>query len=194
MKLVVATHNAHKCEEFARILNPLNIEVVSQDEIGVTTSADETETTFIENAYIKAKAVYDVKKCMVVADDSGLEVDALDKAPGVYTARYGGEGLNDKQRYEYLLKNMENVPKDKRQARFCCALVLIMPNGDEYQFFETCEGEIGYEAQGKDGFGYDPVFIVNGKSFAQISGEEKDKMSHRGKALRKLADKLAELV
>ena len=194
MKLVVATHNAHKCEEFARILNPLNIEVVSQDDIGVKDSADETGKTFIDNARIKAKAVYDVRKCMVVADDSGLEVESLNNAPGVYTARYGGEGLSDKQRYEYLLKNMTDIPENKRQARFCCALVLIMPNGDEYDFFETCEGKIGFEAQGEDGFGYDPIFMVNDKSFAQISGEEKDKISHRGKALRKLAKKLSELV
>lgn len=193
MKIVLASQNKHKLEEFSRIMEPLGIEVISQKEAGVDVNPDENGTTFAENAMIKAKAVYDKCKMAVVADDSGICVDALNGEPGIYSARYGGEAAkSDLERTLLLLSNMKDVPDDKRGAHFTCAIACIMPNGDEIVTEKYCFGTIAHEILGQGGFGYDPVFMVNGKSFAEVSGEEKDKISHRGQALRDFAEKLSD--
>lgn len=191
MKLIAATNNAHKVVEFKRILEPLGFTVLSQKEAGIHVEAEETGTTFEENAYLKAKAVYDASGLPTVADDSGIVVDALDGAPGVYSARYGGPGLNDVDRYEKLLHEMEGVPDAKRTARFVCAISLVLSPDKAFSFTGVCEGKIGHGPRGENGFGYDPIFMVGEKSTAELSSEEKDKISHRGQALRKMEQMLS---
>lgn len=191
MKLIAATNNAHKVVEFKRILEPLGFTVLSQKEAGIHAEAEETGTTFEENAYLKAKAVYDASGLPTVADDSGIVVDALDGAPGVYSARYGGPGLNDVDRYEKLLHEMEGVPDAKRTARFVCAISLVLSPDKAFSFTGVCEGKIGHGPRGENGFGYDPIFMVGEKSTAELSPEEKDKISHRGQALRKMEQMLS---
>lgn len=191
MKLIAATNNAHKVVEFKRILEPLGFTVLSQKEAGIHVEAEETGTTFEENAYLKAKAVYDASGLPTVADDSGIVVDALDGAPGVYSARYGGPGLNDVDRYEKLLHEMEEVPDAKRTARFVCAISLVLSPDKAFSFTGVCEGKIGHGPRGENGFGYDPIFMVGEKSTAELSSEEKDKISHRGQALRKMEQMLS---
>ena len=191
MKLIAPTNNAHKVVEFKRILEPLGFTVLSQKEAGIHVEAEETGTTFEENAYLKAKAVYDASGLPTVADDSGIVVDALDGAPGVYSARYGGPGLNDVGRYEKLLHEMEGVPDAKRTARFVCAISLVLSPDKAFSFTGVCEGKIGHGPRGENGFGYDPIFMVGEKSTAELSPEEKDKISHRGQALRKMEQMLS---
>ena len=191
MKLIAATNNAHKLIEFKRILEPLGFTVLSQKEAGIHVEAEETGTTFEENAYLKAKAVYDASGLATVADDSGIAVDALNGAPGVYSARYGGPGLNDVDRYEKLLHEMDGVPDEKRTARFVCAISLILSSDQVFGFTGVCEGKIGYEPRGENGFGYDPIFMVGDKSTAELLPEEKDKISHRGQALRNMEQMLS---
>lgn len=191
MKLIAATNNAHKLVEFKRILEPLGFTVLSQKEAGIHVEAEETGTTFEENAYLKAKAVYDASGLPTVADDSGIAVDALNGAPGVYSARYGGPDLNDVDRYEKLLHEMGGVPDEKRTARFVCAISLILSSDQVFGFTGVCEGKIGYGPRGENGFGYDPIFMVGDKSTAELPPEEKDKISHRGQALRKMEQMLS---
>lgn len=194
MKIIIATNNKHKVNEFERMLKPLGYEVVSQSEAGVNIKVEENADTFEGNAYLKAKAVYDLTKCPTIADDSGLEVYALNNAPGIYSARYGGEGLNDKQRYEKLLSEMKNIADNDRGAQFVCAISLILSDEKLYSFTGVCKGKIGYEPAGDNGFGYDPIFYVDNESFSQLSDAQKDKISHRGIALRELEKCLKELV
>lgn len=194
MKIIIATNNSHKVGEFERILRPLGIEAVSMKEAGINADPDENSDSFEGNAYIKAKAVYDITGEMTAADDSGLEVYALDNAPGVYSARYGGEGLNDKQRYEKLLNELKDIPESERGARFVCAISLITKSGKNYTFTGVCEGKIGHEPLGENGFGYDPVFMVGEDSFSVLSPEKKDEISHRGIALRKMAEEIKKLI
>lgn len=191
MKLIAATNNAHKVVEFKRILEPLGFTVLSQKEAGIHVEAEETGTTFEENAYLKAKAVYDASGLPTVADDSGIAVDALNGAPGVYSARYGGPSLNDVDRYEKLLHEMDGVPDEKRTARFVCAISLILSSDQVFVFTGVCEGKIGYGPRGENGFGYDPIFMVGDKSTAELLPEDKDKISHRGQALRKMEQMLS---
>lgn len=191
MKLIAATNNAHKVVEFKRILEPLGFTVLSQKEAGIHVEAEETGTTFEENAYLKAKAVYDASGLPTVADDSGIAVDALNGAPGVYSARYGGPGLNDVDRYEKLLHEMDGIPDEKRTARFVCAISLILSSDQVFGFTGVCEGKIGYGPRGENGFGYDPIFMVGDKSTAELLPEDKDKISHRGQALRKMEQMLS---
>ena len=186
MKLIAATNNTHKVIEFKRILEPLGYTVLSQEEAGIHIEVEETGETFEENAYLKAKSVYEASGLPTVADDSGIAVDALNGAPGVYSARYGGPALDDVGRYEKLLAEMENVPDSNRTARFVCAISLILSNEKVYSFTGVCEGKIGYAPRGENGFGYDPIFMVGDKSTAELSPAEKDKISHRGQALRKM--------
>ncbi len=192
MKLVVATNNQHKLEEFRRILSPLGVQVLSQSDVHVHVEPEETGTTFAENAKIKAKAVFDVCGLPSVADDSGLCVDALDGRPGVYSARYLGEDTPYEQKNAALLAELKDVPEEERGAQFvsgiCCQL-------DEEHTIETvgiCEGTIGWEPRGQGGFGYDPIFMVDGKSYSELTGEEKDAVSHRGRALRQFYTMLEE--
>ena len=186
MKLIAATNNTHKVIEFKRILEPLGYTVLSQKEAGIHIEVEETGETFEENAYLKAKSVYEASGLPTVADDSGIAVDALNGAPGVYSARYGGPALDDVGRYEKLLAEMENVPDSNRTARFVCAISLILSNEKVYSFTGVCEGKIGYAPRGENGFGYDPIFMVGDKSTAELSPAEEDKISHRGQALRKM--------
>ena len=183
MKLIVATNNPHKLVEFGRILAPLGIEVHSQKEYCPDLDVEETGTTFAENARLKAEAVYRATGLTAVADDSGLCVDALGGAPGVYSARYAGEHATDAQRIEKLLEEMKDVPEEKRTGRFISAICCIGPDL-LVECEGVCEGVIGYECRGEGGFGYDPVFYVEGRSYSEMTGEEKDAVSHRGRALR----------
>jgi XTP/dITP diphosphohydrolase len=193
MKVIIATKNNHKLKEFSRILTPLGFEVVSQSEAGIDVDVEETGTSFTENARLKAEAIFNLTGCATISDDSGIEVDYLDKAPGIYSARYGGEGLDDIDRYKLLLKNLKGVAEEKRTARYVCAIIMYLENKKEISILETCEGTIAFSPDGDGGFGYDPIFLFEGKSFSSISAEQKDEVSHRGKALRKLANILNEL-
>ena len=193
MKFVLATNNKKKLAEMSRILTPLGFDVVTAKEIGVDLGDEEENgTTFTENAYIKAKSAFDLVngQYCVMADDSGLCVDALSGKPGIFSARYGGEGLDDVGRYRKLLEDMSEIEEGKRQAHFACSICAIMNDGTVITAEGKCEGEIGFAPLGDGGFGYDPIFIVHDKSFSQLSDEEKDMCSHRGNALRVLKEKL----
>ena len=188
---LIATHNAKKKNELLRILAPLGIDVKTDSELGLTLSEpEETGETFYENALIKAKAGCEESGYPCVADDSGLMVDYLAGAPGVYSARFSGENSDDEKNNVKLLKLMADVPENERTARFVSVVCCVFPNGDIISARGECEGTIGYEKKGESGFGYDPLFMVNGKSFAEMSAEEKDKLSHRGKALNLLSEQL----
>lgn len=191
LTLAVASGNKKKLNELCRILRPIGVNVVPPSEAGFNMDGvEETGDTFAQNAMIKAKAGYERSGMAAIADDSGLCVDALDGAPGVYSARYAGEDATDEQRYQKLLENMQDVPDEKRTARFVSSICCVLPDCI-ITAEQTCEGFIGYEPKGEHGFGYDPVFYVeDGKSFAQLSDEQKDAISHRGKALREFAQKL----
>ena len=190
MKLIMASNNRKKIEELRRILSGMGVEVVSQREAGLQLDVEETGTTFAENAFLKAQAACAAAGCAAVADDSGLMVDALNGAPGVYSARYGTPELDDRGRYELLLKNLENT--ERREANFVCSIVCVFPNRDKIEAYGECPGEILHRAQGAGGFGYDPVFYIPalGKTMAELTPAEKDAVSHRGAALRVLKEKL----
>ncbi len=188
MKFIIATHNMKKRAEMERILSPLGIEVLTAEMAGITlTDVPETGKTFEENAVLKAESGCRESGMPCIADDSGLAVDFLGGAPGVYSARYSGVHGNDEANIQKLLKNLEDVPEEKRTARFVCTVCVCFPNGRKFTVCGKCEGKIGFERHGNDGFGYDPIFMVGEKSFAELSAQEKDKISHRGNALRKLA-------
>ena len=191
MKIIAATKNKNKLREFGEILK--GFEIISQEEAGIDIDVEETGTTFEENSLLKAQAIFEKTGIAAIADDSGLCVDALGGEPGVYSARYGGEGLDDEGRVRLLLKNMENIPKEKRGAKFVCAITLVDSCGIITAKGE-CAGEIAYKPQGENGFGYDPVFYMPEykKTTAQMSPDEKNAVSHRGKALRIFAKKIAE--
>ncbi len=192
MKYIIATHNMKKRNELARILEPLGVEVLTAEQAGVElTDVEETGTTFEENARLKSESGCKESGMPCIGDDSGLMVDALDGAPGVYSARYAGDHGNDSANIALLLENMKDVPDEKRTARFVCTVCCTYPNGSEIVVSGKCEGKIGYEPKGDGGFGYDPVFMVGDKSFAELTAEEKDKISHRGNALKALAEALA---
>lgn len=192
MKFIIATNNKKKLVELERILKPLGIEAVSAKDAGVILDeVDETGTTFLENAFLKANAAFVKTGMPAVADDSGICVDALGGRPGIFSARYSPEDcVTDEDRTAKILEELQGVPDDKRGAHYTCAICCILPDGSKIEIEETCEGKIGYEFIGDGGFGYDPIFYFGDKTFAQISGEEKDKVSHRGKALRKLQAEL----
>lgn len=183
MKLVLASKNAHKLVEMRDILSQLGVEVVLESEVGVDVDVEETGATFEENAFLKARAVMEASGLPAIADDSGLCVDALNGAPGVYSARYGGEGLDDTGRYWLLLENMKG--QMPRTAKFVSVITCCFPNGDVLTARGECPGTIAFAPQGEGGFGYDPVFFVPPlkKTFAQLTAEEKNAISHRGKAL-----------
>ena len=184
MKLVLASKNQHKLVELQTILGAMGIEVLLQSDVGVDVDVEETGATFEENALLKAKAVMEASRMAAIADDSGLEVDALNGAPGVYSARYGNLD-SDQARTAYLLENMKDVPDDRRTARFVSAIACVLPDGRQVVVRGACEGTIIYEPTGANGFGYDPVFYVPsiGKTFAEAAPEEKNAISHRGVAL-----------
>ncbi len=189
MKLIIATHNAHKVEEFRRILSPLGIEVTTAQ----ITEPEETGKTFAENAYIKAKAASDETGLPAVADDSGLSVDALGGEPGVYSARYAEVG----KRRATVLAKLADVPEERRGAHFTSAICCVFPDGTAINAEGHTYGKIAHENRGENGFGYDPIFVseegaAKGKTFAEATAQEKDSVSHRGRALREFAAKLEE--
>ena len=190
MRFVLATHNPGKLREMGEILKDFGIEVVSPRDLGITVDVEETGTTFAENAMLKAKAICKEANLPAIADDSGLCVDALNGAPGVYSARYGGEGLDDKGRYMLLLSSLRGAPT--RAAHFACAVACAFPSGDTLTAEGRCDGSIAYAPLGEGGFGYDPVFLLpgTGKTFGQLTQEEKSAVSHRGRALKDFAGKL----
>lgn len=190
MKLVLASQNEKKLREMNDILAQLGIEVCLQSELGVQVDVEETGDTFEANSLLKAQAVMQATGMPAIADDSGLCVDALGGAPGVYSARYGGPDLDDVGRYRLLLENLRG--QSPRTARFVSVITCCFPNGDVICARGECEGTIAYAPQGEGGFGYDPVFFVpqKKKTFAQLSPEEKNEISHRGRALTLFREKL----
>lgn len=194
MKILIATNNKHKVEEISAIFKGTGAELVSPKDIGLHVDVEEDGTTFAENALKKAEGFRKASGLAVIADDSGLTVEALGGDPGVYSARYGGEGLDDKGRTALLLKNLGD--NKNRKAAFVCSIAMLLENGEKITAEGRCEGEIAYAPSGENGFGYDPVFIPTGyeKSFAELSGEEKNKISHRGLALAELKKKTEKIL
>ena len=192
MKFILASQNQHKLVEMQNILSAHGVEVVLQSELGLHVEVEETGATFAENAMLKAKAVMAASGLPAIADDSGVCVDALSGAPGVYSARYGGPELDDVGRYRLLLENMRGA-RD-RTAHFTSAIACVFPNGDTIEAEGICPGMIAYAPQGDGGFGYDPVFFLPQlrKTYAQLTPEEKAPVSHRGKALEVFDQKLRE--
>lgn len=191
MKIIIATNNQGKVREFKQMLEPLGYEPVSLKDEGIVIDVEEDGETFAENAHIKAQAVYDLCHCPVLADDSGLEIDFLNGAPGIYSARYAGEDATDKDRCDKILSELEGVDIPLRTARFACALYCIIDDETEYSVLGTFNGFIGTEPMGDNGFGYDPIFMVDeNTSVAMLTDDEKNKISHRAEAMRKLAEAL----
>ena len=191
-KIVFATGNAGKMREIREILADMDLEVVSMAEIGADIEIEENGATFEENAVIKARAVGKVCGEIVLADDSGLEVDHLNREPGIYSARYMGEDTPYSIKNASIIQRLEGVPREERTARFVCAIAAVFPDGEEVVTHGWIEGWIGYEEKGSNGFGYDPIFSVPefGRTTAELSDEEKNSVSHRGRALRKMKDEL----
>jgi XTP/dITP diphosphohydrolase len=194
MKLLVATGNPGKLREFAAALAPLGIEVVGLDVLSDTTPVEETGATFLDNARLKAEAFSRRTDLPVLADDSGLEVDALEGRPGVLSARFGGPQLSDAARSKAVLKGLVDVPEEQRTARFQCALAVARAGRTLATFEGQVEGRILRELRGKNGFGYDPIFLhpETGRTFAEMAPEEKEAVSHRGRALAALGRSLAQ--
>lgn len=193
MKYMIATHNKKKLTELSRILVPLGIEAVTDRDMGLSlTEVEETGTTFEENAFLKASSACAESGLPAVADDSGLCVDALDGAPGLYSARYAGEGASDEEKIEKLLDALKDVPEQQRTTRFVSAICCVFPDGTKLTARGECEGMIAFAPSGEGGFGYDPVFVCEGKSFACMTAEEKDAVSHRGRSLRAFSQVLKE--
>ena len=195
MDFLIATHNIKKREELARILAPLGIRVCLAMERGIILNeVEETGQTFEENALLKA-----VNGCLdgmmpCVADDSGLCIDALNGAPGVFSARYLGEDTPYPEKMAAILEQLRDVPEEKRTARFVSAAACVFPDGRRVVVRGVCEGKIGRAPRGENGFGYDPIFYVGDRSFAELSAEEKDAISHRGNALRNLKTELEKIL
>ena len=195
MKVVLASKNAHKLQEISKITEKFGIELILQSELGIDMDVEENGSTFEENSYIKAKAVMEATGLPALADDSGIAVDALNGEPGIYSARYGfDDSLDDWGRLLLLLKNTENVPNGSRQAQFVCVITLVMPDGKTIQARGEAHGELLRAPIGEGGFGYDPIFYYPplGKAFAQLSAEEKNRVSHRAVALELFNEKLKE--
>jgi len=189
-KFVLATANIGKINEMRSILNELDISVITRDELGITIDIEETGTTFLENATLKAKAICIASGLPAIADDSGLIVESLDGRPGLYSSSYGGDTLSGKERCEFLLSEIKKM--EHRAAKFVCTIICIFPSGDILSATGECHGKISWQIQGSGGFGYDPVFIPEGmnETIAELSQEEKNAISHRGVALREFVEKL----
>lgn len=192
MRIIFATGNQHKMKEIREILGDIGLEIVSMKEAGLEADIVEDGKTFEENAMIKATEIAKLCDDIVLAEDSGLEIDYLDKAPGIMSARFMGEDTSYDIKNQALIDKLEGVPKEKRTARFVCAIVAVLPSGKQIVTRGTIEGMIGYEIAGENGFGYDPIFYVEeyGCTTAQLSPEEKNKVSHRGNALMAMKEKL----
>ncbi len=195
MKLVLASKNPHKLVEISKITEKFGFELVLQSELGIDLDVEETGTTFEENSFQKAQAVMKATGLPALADDSGIAVDALNGEPGIYSARYGFDpSLDDWGRLELLLKNTEQVPDGQRQAQFVCVITMVTPEGQVIQARGEIHGELLREPKGENGFGYDPIFYYPpfGMTTAEMSAEDKNKVSHRGNALRAFYEKLKE--
>lgn len=192
MRILIATNNAHKVKEITDIFADTAIEVISPRDMGLNLDVEENGTTFAENAMKKAVGFCEASGEICVADDSGLTVEALNGEPGVYSARYGGEGLDDKARTALLLHNMSEV--ENRKAAFVCSIAMVFPDGRTVMAQGRCDGRIAYAPSGENGFGYDPVFVPDGydKTFAELSESEKNGISHRGRALAELYRQLSD--
>ncbi len=192
MRIIFATGNENKMKEIREILGDLGFEIVSMKEAGISVDIVEDGESFEENAMIKAEAVAKLCNGIVLADDSGLEVDYLDKAPGIYSARFMGEDTSYDIKNQAIIDKLDGVPKEKRTARFVCAIAAVLPSGKKISTRGTIEGMIGYEIKGENGFGYDPIFYVEefGCTTAEISPQEKNRVSHRGNALRAMRKEL----
>ncbi len=195
MDFILATNNMKKLAEMQRILSPLGINVVTAKMLGTTLDdVIEDGETFEDNARLKAHAACKQMSMPAIADDSGLCVDYLDGAPGIYSARFSGDHGNDEKNNDLLLEKLEGVPLEKRTAKYVCAICCVFPNGKEIVVRGECKGIIGFERDGHEGFGYDPLFLVDGRAFGRYTAEEKDKISHRGNALRLLTKELEKIL
>ena len=191
-RIIFATGNAGKVKEIRMIMEDTGMEVLSMKEAGISVDVDENGSTYEENALLKARAVAAYTNDIVMADDSGLEIDYLNKEPGVYSARYMGEDTSYHIKNNNLIERLNGVPDEQRTARFVCAIAAVFPDGKELTTRATIEGRIGYEERGENGFGYDPIFYVPefGKTTAELTEEEKNQVSHRGKALQLMKKEL----
>jgi len=191
-KIIFATGNQNKMREIRQILDGLDVEILSMKEAGISCDIVEDGETFEDNAMIKAKEVAKYTDAIVVADDSGLEIDYLNKEPGVYSARYMGEDTSYEIKNQALLDRLKGVSKEQRTARFVCAVAAVFPDGETYVRRETIEGYIGEKPAGENGFGYDPIFYIDeyNCSTAELTSEQKNALSHRGKALRAIRGEL----
>lgn len=194
MKVILASKNQHKLTELSAILSQLGFEIALESEYGLDIDVEETGTTFEENSFLKADAVMKASGLPVLADDSGLMVDALDGAPGVYSARYGHKA-SDKERTAYLLENMKDVPEERRGAKFVCVITCLFPDGRKIVARGECPGAIARAPHGENGFGYDPVFYLPelGMTYAELPSEQKNAISHRARALQDFCRKYQEV-
>ena len=186
--IIIASNNKNKISEMKEKLKPFNIDVISQKEAGIEIEVEETGTTFEENSILKAEAIFKLTNKPVIADDSGLEIDALNGEPGVYSHRYAGDNATDEDRINKILDLIKDVPEDERTARFKCVICYIDNEGNKHIFEGISEGKIGFNTNGNNGFGYDPIFIYDGRTFAEMTKEEKNQVSHRGRAVSKFID------
>jgi XTP/dITP diphosphohydrolase len=191
-RIIFATGNENKMKEVRMILKELPYEILSMKEAGISADIIEDGTTFEENAQIKARAIMKMTGDIVLADDSGLEVDYLEKAPGIYSARFLGEDTSYHIKNQYIIDKLEKAEGEERSARFVCAIACAFPDGHMETVRGTIEGQIAYEEMGENGFGYDPIFYVPEYqcTTAQMSPEQKNELSHRGKALRMMKEKI----
>jgi len=191
-KLLLATNNRGKVREYHSLLKDIPLRLVSMADEGIMTVVEETGNSFTENAGLKAKTIAAESRLLTLADDSGLEVDALGGEPGVLSARYAGEGATDAEKVNYLLSRMKNIPEGNRSAQFCCVIAVAEPDGEIEYFTGECRGVITLESYGTNGFGYDPVFFIPelGKTMAELSSEEKNSISHRARAAEKVVEAL----
>lgn len=195
MDFILATNNMKKLAEMQRILSPLGINVVTAKMLGKQLEdVEEDGKTFEDNAKLKARAACKEMNMPAIADDSGLCVDYFDGAPGIFSARFAGEHGNDEKNNDLLLEKLDGVPLEKRTAHYVCAICCTFPDGREIVVRGECNGVIGFERDGHEGFGYDPLFLVDGKAFGRYTAEEKDRISHRGNALRLLTKELEKII
>lgn len=191
-KIIFATGNENKMKEIRQIMGDMDVEILSMKQAGISADIVEDGTTFEENAVIKAKAIADMTNEIVLADDSGLEIDYINKEPGIYSARYMGEDTSYHIKNNNLIERLKDAKEEERTARFVCAIAAAFPEGEVLTAVGTVEGTIAYEEKGKNGFGYDPIFYIPefGCTTAELSEEDKNKISHRGNALREIKEKL----